>query len=79
MEYVQTRENTPGTPRPMSADISTGIVRNVSLGAIIIITKMEPFVKIPLCRGTCEKFSRSKEGMSFSLLLVCPIAEKNLF
>ena len=47
MEYVQIRENTPEAPRAMSADINTGIVRNVSLGTIIVTTKFEPFVKLP--------------------------------
>ena len=44
MEYVQIRENTPEAPRAMSADINTGIVRNVSLGTIIVTTRFEPFV-----------------------------------
>lgn len=47
MEYVQIRENTQETPRAVSADISTGIVRIFSLGLIIIITKMEQLLKIP--------------------------------
>jgi len=39
MEYVQIRENTPETSRELNKD-STGIVRQVSLGIIIITTKM---------------------------------------